>query len=362
MFRAAASARTRWAIGGVYSCASFADSYCARDTREIPPPRATHNGGKTLEISRSPRVALSNRPSVCHPARLRRLRTFIIAVAAAGVLAGLVFAPAASAATGDFVISGRGDGHGAGMSQWGAWEAAREGVAYGDILAFYYPGTTLTTLSSSQLIKVRLTQSSNSSSCYYRVDLKPTVTAATLVMHAASGDTTQDLAAGTVVQALYSAGKVQVVGTIGTFDWIEVQPASTDGRVALSLWATSATTTAYAIEYWGTVRVEPNTAATSLRLYNTLLLDRYVRAVAEIDPGWANSSLPDQYAPECVKAQQVAARTYAAAHSTTEDLYDTTTDQVYLGYTWETTHPGVVAAADATAGQVLAYAGTPIAA
>jgi SpoIID/LytB domain protein len=155
---------------------------------------------------------------------------------------------------------------------------------------------------------------------------------------------------------------VQVVGTTGTFDWIEVRPDSTSGRVALSLWATSTTATAYAIEYWGTLRVEPNTTATSLRLYDTLLLDRYVRAVAEIDPGWANSSLPDQYAPECVKAQQVAARTYAAAHSTTADLYDNTNDQVYLGYTWEATHPGVVAAAAATAGQVLTYGGKPISA
>jgi SpoIID/LytB domain protein len=288
------------------------------------------------------------------------LAGLIVVLVAAGILAALIFTSTALAASGDFTISGLGYGHGEGMSQWGAWEAAREGVKYDAILAFYYPGTTLTTVSPTQLIKVRLTHSSNSSLCYYRTDLHPTVTSATLVMHDSAGDHTQTVAAGTVVKTLYSGGKVQVTGTTGTFDWVEMRPASTDGRVALSLWATSATTTAYTIEYWGTLRVEPNTTATSLRLYNTLLLDRYVRAVAEIDPGWANSSLPDQYAPECVNAQQTAARTYALAHSTTTDLYDSTSDQVYSGYTWEATHPGVVAAADATAGKVVTYAGKPI--
>jgi stage II sporulation protein D len=261
-----------------------------------------------------------------------------------------------------FIISGRGYGHGEGMSQWGAWQAAREGVKYDAILAFYYPGSTLTDYGTSQMVKVRLTRASNTSSCYYRVDVRPTVTSASLVMHDATGDHLQTVAAGTIVKLLYSAGKVQVTGTAGTFDWVEMRPASTDGRVALSMWATSATATATAIEYWGTLRVEPNTTATSLRLYNTLLLERYVRAVSEIDPGWANSALPTQYAPECVKAQQTAARTYAAAHSTTSDLYDNTNDQVYQGYTWELTHPGVVAAATATAGMVLTYGGKPISA
>jgi SpoIID/LytB domain protein len=129
--------------------------------------------------------------------------------------------------------------------------------------------------------------------------------------------------------------------------------------VSLSFWATSSTTAASTTEYWGTVRVEPKTSATSLRLYNIVLLDRYARGVAEIDPGWANSSLSSQYAPECVKAQQTAARTYALDQGTSE-LYDNSSDQVYAGYTYEASHPGVAAAADATAGMVITYNGDPI--
>jgi SpoIID/LytB domain protein len=276
----------------------------------------------------------------------------------ASVLAGVLFASSVWAAPGGFVISGRGYGHGEGLSQWGAWEAAREGVKYDAILAFYYPGTTLTQVSSTQTVTVRLTKSS-SSDCYYRVDLHPTTTSATLVMHDSIGDQTQTLAAGTVVETLYSGGKVQVVGTTGTFDWVELRPASTDGRVALSLWAASSTTSAYNIEYWGTLRVEPNTSAGALQLFNTLLLDRYARDVSEIDPGWADANLPNEYAPECVKAQQTAARTYALAKGAAT-LYDDTRDQVYGGYTYEAAHPGVAASADATAGTVITYAGKPI--
>jgi stage II sporulation protein D len=43
-------------------------------------------------------------------------------------------------AWGDFVFDGRGQGHGAGLCQWGAAGLAREGKTYREILAHYYPG------------------------------------------------------------------------------------------------------------------------------------------------------------------------------------------------------------------------------
>ena len=71
---------------------------------------------------------------------------------------GLVLALAASAPAGSrapapvqptpvtattFVASGRGWGHGVGMSQYGALGFANEGRRYGEILAHFYPGTSL---------------------------------------------------------------------------------------------------------------------------------------------------------------------------------------------------------------------------
>lgn len=40
----------------------------------------------------------------------------------------------------DFVLAGRGRGHGAGLCQWGAAGLARQGKGYREILAHYYPG------------------------------------------------------------------------------------------------------------------------------------------------------------------------------------------------------------------------------
>jgi stage II sporulation protein D len=47
---------------------------------------------------------------------------------------------------GAFVISGRGFGHGLGLSQWGSQYLAQQGVGYQDILGHYYQDATLTQL------------------------------------------------------------------------------------------------------------------------------------------------------------------------------------------------------------------------
>lgn len=47
---------------------------------------------------------------------------------------------------GEFVFTGKGYGHGVGLSQWGAQAMAYKGKDYQDILKTYYPGTTLDTL------------------------------------------------------------------------------------------------------------------------------------------------------------------------------------------------------------------------
>lgn len=50
-------------------------------------------------------------------------------LACAAVAAALLAAPAAAGAA-DFVFQGRGWGSGVGMSQWGAWGAAKDGKDY----------------------------------------------------------------------------------------------------------------------------------------------------------------------------------------------------------------------------------------
>ena len=45
-----------------------------------------------------------------------------------------------------FVFTGKGFGHGVGMSQWGAQGLALKGASYSQILAHYYVGTALTSV------------------------------------------------------------------------------------------------------------------------------------------------------------------------------------------------------------------------
>ncbi|NER32290.1 MAG: hypothetical protein F6J89_33000 [Symploca sp. SIO1C4] len=45
-----------------------------------------------------------------------------------------------------FQVNGRGFGHGLGLSQWGAYNLAAQGLNYQQILVYYYQGATLAQL------------------------------------------------------------------------------------------------------------------------------------------------------------------------------------------------------------------------
>jgi SpoIID/LytB domain protein len=309
-------------------------------------------------------VEIQNTPLAIHPvcprrpraARTRRLTRLVLALAAAGILAGLAFAPAASAATGDFVISGRGNGQGQGMSQWGAWQGARLGKTYQEILAFYYEGTTLSTVASvvptRQTITVRITTAVDT---FSQVQLTAAGTSATLVD--STGATISSVAAGGSVTLLYSGGKVQVLGSAATYAYVDLKPDSDSGRVTVNPSPISGWSRARA--YWGFIRILPNSADGQVYVHNTLPIEKYVAGVAEIISDWAIPT-STSYAPEAVKAQIVAARTYIAAHSSSVP-YDDTRDINYVGYNYEASYPYVTQAAQQTAGVVITYGGRLIA-
>lgn len=56
-----------------------------------------------------------------------------------------------------YSLSGRGYGHGRGMSQYGAYGAALKGLSRNEMLSFYYPGTTRSTSIGNPTMRVRLT-------------------------------------------------------------------------------------------------------------------------------------------------------------------------------------------------------------
>lgn len=315
----------------------------------------------------------------CRDSRTRQKATMAMMLVVV-VLAGLVLAggllPDSARAAGSktFVFEGNGWGHGAGMSQWGAWQMARDGQTWAQIVAFYYPNTTVVDNANIEL-KVKISPTVTSwAQDYSEVQLTgtdPSSAAApmTLITHDAAGDHTQEIPADFIcVVVRLEDGNVYLTtpaGQEGPFDWVKGVPTldggGNEGRVKLRLRTSSGLQAAK--EYWGSMQVTKATAAGYLNVYNYVLLEKYTRSIAEVDPAWAKASVPASYAPEAVKAQAVAARTWGVYKQTTAGwLNDNTKDVVYAGYTWEASNPGVAQAAADTAGKVLFYGGKAISA
>ena len=99
---------------------------------------------------------------------IRRLLGVAVALTVFGTSAVLTTIPAnadtaVSARSGTFTIRGAGWGHGWGMSQYGAYGAARKGLSWKQILAFYYRGTRLSKMPSGTKIKVWITADNDNS-------------------------------------------------------------------------------------------------------------------------------------------------------------------------------------------------------
>ena len=98
-------------------------------------------------------------------------------------------------------------------------------------------------------------------------------------------------------------------------------------------------------------QVQVSVANGALRAVNTVGLEAYLYGVVP-------SEMPRDWLPEALKAQAVAARSYALAVKKSGswfDLYPDTRSQVYLGIAHEA--PSTTAAVQATAGQVVLYDG-----
>jgi SpoIID/LytB domain protein len=101
-------------------------------------------------------------------------------------------------------------------------------------------------------------------------------------------------------------------------------------------------------------QIEVSVTAQKLNAINLLGLEQYLAGVVpqEMPSGWPE---------EALKAQAVAARSYALAHRLGDkgfDLYSDVRSQVYGGIRGE--HPRATAAIQATAGEVLLWEGKPI--
>ncbi|WP_322936876.1 SpoIID/LytB domain-containing protein [Nocardioides bizhenqiangii] len=276
------------------------------------------------------------------------LRALCLLLTAALVTAAAPSAPTIAAAGGSasVTLEGRGYGHGRGMSQYGAQGAASEhGRTYRQILRFYYPGLELG--SARGRIRVLLTGD----------------TSADVVVAARPGLTVRSLGSGNVFPLQRDGAKRWRITPIDG-------GAGSRVSVLLSRWRTvrdlpgaaqfdaggkpiTLVTPAGTTRYRGALRSAIDGGDRDT--VNILPLDSYLLGVVPRE-------MPALWHPQAVRAQAVAARTYAAHERRTTnrghfDVWDTTQSQVYGGRSAE--HPASNDAVRATGGQVLLHAGAP---
>jgi len=232
----------------------------------------------------------------------------------------LVWSPAT------LVFSGHGWGHGVGLSQYGAFGYAKHGYTYDQMIAHYYPGTDMES-GVSKTIRVLLASAASS-----------------LTISSAAPFSVTD-SAGSV----YELPELSIKLTPS----LKVDIGDGNGKAALSgplkFTATTSPLVYAGHKYGGSFRVL--VSGSKLSLVNSVGLERYVYGVVPCES-------PHDWPAEALKAQAVAARSYALATlkpSSSFDVYPDTRSQVYLGISGE--YPETTAAVKATAGEVVYYNG-----
>ena len=245
-------------------------------------------------------------------------------------------------ANGVLKLTGHGFGHGHGMSQYGAQGAALKGLTHRQILAFYYPGTTLGTTTGS--IRVLISADTDR-------DVRVVPSAGLRVREVGTGATYALPTSGITTWRLRTvSGRTTIDYDNGT--WHAYKP----GGKLLSGVAEFYRTGTVTLRVAGTTRAYRGTLRLSEgHTVNVLSMDDYVKGVVPRE-------MPASWDPDAVRAQAVAARTYGAfdraAHLTRSyQTCDTTSCQVYGGVGAE--DPRGNAAVVATAKQVLNYRGKP---
>jgi stage II sporulation protein D len=242
---------------------------------------------------------------------MRRLSLLVV------VLAALSFASSAAAKT-IYVVWGRGWGHGVGMSQWGAFGLASQGKSYQEILAHYYTGTNIDTRPS---IAVNVLLASGRSSVHIGSAADFKVGART---HAA----------GSPLVTPAPDGRIKVEGLTGTF----ASPLTfSPGSQPLALGSA---------RYRGSLVV--SRVGSGLRVVNRVGIEGYLKGVVPRES-------PSSWPLEALKAQAVAARSYAltSGGKCGGFLCPDTRDQVYGGFDGEAASSN--AAVDATAHEVVEF-------
>jgi SpoIID/LytB domain protein len=306
---------------------------------------------------------------------MRRARVLSALALVAGAVQGLgAVAPVQAAADVQVVVDGHGNGHGIGMSQWGAYGyAVDSGWSAAQILDRYYSGTVAGTVALDTVLKVRLQNldgaqtavsvqtgelvvdglgnagwhsvlARETSAGHYSVWVRPDV------VRCPSGDPAADPASSGWSLAINNSATTVSVHTLAD------SSAISDPTQLAAVCEPSGT-----VRWYRGTLTALNDPSGGNHTLSVLPVEQYLRTVIamEMSPGWAAAG--GGRGAQALQAQAVAARSYALAN-TGSSYYDTCDQscQAYFGVAYQSAggsvrqvdNPATDAAVVATAGVV----------
>jgi len=261
-----------------------------------------------------------------------------------------------------FTITGSGFGHGVGMSQYGAQGMGLDGYTASQILTHYFPGTAVNPVAlPSTNIRVGILQ--DRTFVAIRGENVPGQTTGgafnvTVDSNAPIAVAPGAVATFTTVNGLteVTASGTVLAGATVTLTWINADTvmhvrSGTDAASAVSGFAAQCAANACTSRYrYGTLELTSglfDDAVVDLAVVNTLrLTDEYLYGLGEVPSSWTDAAM---------QAQAIAGRSYAVRKTATRSgcncqIYSTTLDQAFVGYSKEIATMGDrwVAAVNAT--------------
>ena len=263
---------------------------------------------------------------------------------------------------GGFLFRGRGNGHGLGMSQWGARGRAEAGETYRAILAAYYQGTRIDVRDTSGPVRIALTHGT--------LDLARPWARLFGPFPEIAGPVTLDGLSLQVPAGAVLGFDANAAGRATAFvqgaDGLKTAPVVLTGAITVHAQGPGGirTNLAHTLDgdfrsgseqrrYAGTLRILAKGGAQILPV-NVLPMEDYVKGVVPAE-------MPAYWGEEALRAQAVAARTYALRKIALSggggdfDLEGNEFDQAYSGLSDQ--RPATSGAVDATRGQVLTSGG-----
>ncbi|MGZ4591036.1 MAG: SpoIID/LytB domain-containing protein [Actinomycetes bacterium] len=333
------------------------------------------------------------RPRFAGAARVMVAAALALSAAGLGAAATVATAPAAAAATcpaaggatipraktptGDVVFRGGGWGHGLGMSQYGAQGAARLGCTASQILTRYYTGARVVAAPMPTSISLRMLDKGDQANITAMTadvtwELESCIPG--LIGPTGMPDCAPAQPKGATWQLrLDSTGAQYALWDLGatpkTLVWQGGHPDQElrlrhNGSVVRLVTAKGSSTYLDRQLRWGFTRFTLATPGQQTgRLDAVQVLEDDANGSAMDKYLWGIAEVPASFPAEALKAQAIAARTYAAKRAG-RVLMPTPADQNYTGYAKESEGTNGVwgarwrAAVDATSGRVLASTST----